>query len=135
MANVARTVANFNITTAGTQVSDAFKLAPGIEHLTLWMAFDRGSSGGTSAKFYLQTTLDGTNWFDIACFAFTTTTANRALSILREKQATPVTPTDGTLTDNTQVGGLFGQSYRVKCVSVGTYVGPATGALSVFEGD
>lgn len=135
MANESRQVASFSITTAGTQVSEAFKLKPGTAHITAYANFNRGSSGGTSAKAYLQTTVDGTNWFDIMSFAFTTTTAARLLAVAQEKNASVVTPSDAALTDGTAVSGLFGESYRVKLASVGTYVGPATLTIDIFEGE
>jgi hypothetical protein len=81
-------------------------------------------SGGTTVKAYLQTSFDqGQTWFDIACAAFTTSSAVKLinLSALTPK-TTQVTPTDGSLTDDTCVDGLIGDRLRVKVTSTGTYV-------------
>lgn len=80
-------------------------------------------SGGTSLKAYLQTSFDqGQTWVDIACAAFTTASAVKIinLSALTPK-TTAVTPSDGSLTDDTCVDGLLGDRLRVKVTSVGTY--------------
>ena len=60
-------------------------------------------SGGTTAKAYVQTTLDGgVSWIDIASFAFTTSSATKISAL---KAATAVTAayagTDGSLADDT----------------------------------
>jgi hypothetical protein len=80
-------------------------------------------SGGTTIKAYLQTSFDqGQTWVDIACAAFTTASAVKIfnLSALTPK-TTAVTPTDGSLTDDTCVDGLLGDRLRVKVTSTGTY--------------
>ena len=89
-------------------------------------------SGGTSAKYYLQTSLDGgATWFDIACWAFATTTATAIHSV---RTATAVaanyTPLDATLTDNTIKDGLLGCCLRIKYTTVGTYAGGTTIAIT-----
>ena len=82
-------------------------------------------SGGTTIKAWLQTSFDqGVTWTDIANFAGTTASLRRLynLSALTPKTSI-VTPTDGTLTDNTAVDGLLGDRLRVKYTSTGTYTG------------
>ena len=40
------------------------------------------TSGGTTAKAWVQTSLDGgTNWFDLACFSFTTAAAVKVFNL------------------------------------------------------
>lgn len=82
-------------------------------------------SGGTTCKAYLQTSFDqGTTWVDVACVAFATASLTKVinLSALTPK-TTGVTPSDGSLTDDTCVDGLLGDRLRVKVTSVGTYAG------------
>lgn len=81
-------------------------------------------SGGTSADFYVQTSLDqGTTWCDVAEFHLTTSSSRSIynLSSLTPK-TTAVTPTDGSLTSNTAVDGVMGSQWRAKYTTVGTYV-------------
>lgn len=81
-------------------------------------------AGGTSCKVYIQTSLDGVVWSDIACAAFTTSSGTKVfnLSGLTPK-TTPAAPTDGTLTDDTAVDGFLGDRLRCKVTSVGVYSG------------
>jgi hypothetical protein len=87
-------------------------------------------SGGTSLKAYVQVTLDdGQTWIDIACFAFTTASATKVINLSGlTPKTTAITPSDGSLTDDTCVDGILGSAMRVKITSVGTY---ANTALSV----
>lgn len=99
----------------------------GMKYLLLQAAFVYGS-GGTTAKAYVQTSLDGgATWIDIACFAFATASGTKvsALSML-VALAAAVTPTDGSIADNTILNGLLGDRLRVKYVTTGTYAGGTT---------
>lgn len=97
-----------------------------VKGLTIEANFTYGS-GGTSAKAYVQTSIDGTNWIDIACFAFTTASARKVCNLRADTPVTTIaTPTDGTLSDNTVVDGIIGQKIRTKYVTVGTYGGTTT---------
>jgi hypothetical protein len=80
-------------------------------------------TGGTTAKVYIQTSLDqGATWVDIACLAFTTTGAVKVVNLSGlTPKTTPVTPTDGALTDDTCVDGVLGDRLRAKIVTTGTY--------------
>lgn len=96
----------------------------GASAATLQVRFAYGS-GGTSAKVYVQTSLDqGTTWIDIACAAFTTASDVKVfnLSGLTPK-TTAATPTDGAMADNTALDGVLGDRLRVKVTSTGTYAG------------
>lgn len=94
----------------------------GLSILSAQAVFTYGS-GGTSAKFYLQTTLDsGATWFDIACWAFATTTATRIQSVrAMTAVAANVTPVSKALADNTILDGLLGDQLRIAYTTVGTY--------------
>lgn len=97
-----------------------------VEALALYAVFVR-AAGGTSAKAWVQTSLDGgTTWVDIANFAFTTTTADRMYNLTAAAVTSIATPTDGALADNTSVNGFLGALYRVKLTTTGTYTGASS---------
>jgi len=88
-------------------------------------------SGGTTANAYIQTSLDGgLTWVDIMNFSFTTAAATKISAVVATTAlAAAVTPTDGSLTANTILSGLFGSWYRAKYVTTGTYAGATSLAL------
>lgn len=97
-----------------------------VESLTLH-AVCTVAGGGTTAKAWVQTSLDGgTTWMDIASFAFTTSTATRAYHLTAAAVTSIATPTDGTLADNTAVNGFLGDRFRVKLTTTGTYTGASS---------
>lgn len=114
------------IAAAITSISSVIKLNAIPRSLVVQAAFVYGA-GGTSVDAYLQTSIDGVNWIDIANFHFLTTTASAIynLSSLTAK-TTAVVPTDGALAGNTVVDGILGSQFRVKMVTVGTYTGTTT---------
>lgn len=78
--------------------------------------------GGTSAKVWVQTSFDGgVTWMDIANFAHTTASLNRAAVFSILGSSAIATVTDGTLADNTLSDGFLGDQLRVKFTSTGTY--------------
>lgn len=117
-----QSLGNFTITAAGTATGDAVESLEGILALTVQLRFVYGS-GGTTAQAYIQTSFDdGVTWVDIACVLFGTANENKILNFSGlTPKTTQVTPTDGTLTDDTAVDGLLGDQFRIKVVSVGTY--------------
>lgn len=80
-------------------------------------------SGGTTAKVWVQTSLDGgTTWIDIANLAATTASMSRVMNLSsRTAITTPYAVTDGTLADNTVKDGIVGPIYRTKLTTTGTY--------------
>lgn len=73
---------------------------------------------------YVQTTYDGQNWVDRACFHFTTAdNGNTALRIIVFGEPGSgddiVTPTDGALADNTDAAVPLGLSVRIKVLIEG----------------
>jgi len=108
-------------------VSDPVMLGPlGYDPygLTAQAVFVYGS-GGTTAKVWVQTSLDGgLTWVDIMNFAFATATVTKFSSInIGIAVAAAITPTDGTLGDNLIVNGLLGDRIRLKRTTTGTYAG------------
>lgn len=85
------------------------------------------AAGGTTAKAWVQTSLDGgTTWADIANFAFTTSTATRVYHLTAAAVTSIATPTDGSLADSTAVNGVLGDRIRVKLTTTGTYTGASS---------
>ncbi len=115
---------DLTITAAGTQVGEWVESLEGLTALTFQARLAYGS-GGTSVKVYLQTSIDqGVTPIDIACLAFTTAGAVKAINLSGlTPKTTFVTPTDGTLADDTVVDGIMGDRLRVKVLSVGVYAG------------
>lgn len=122
------TLLSETVTTAVTGSATTARVVPvSASVVALQINFTYGS-GGTSAKYYVQTSLDGgTTWVDIACFALTTSTARRVSVVhLATAVTANTTPSDGALTDNTILNGVIGDRFRVKRTTVGTYAGGTT---------
>lgn len=97
-----------------------------VEALAVHATFAYGSNG-TSAKAWLQTSLDGgVSWMDIANFAFTTSAAKRCYNLTAVAVTSIATPVDGSLSDNTAVNGFLGALFRVKLTTTGTYAGASS---------
>ena len=83
-------------------------------------------SGGTTAKFWLQTSFDnGTTWADVMNHAYTTASLTK-IGVNTFGNVTPANVTDATLADNTQNTGLLGDRFRIKYTTTGTYAGNTT---------
>jgi len=127
------------ITTALTAVATTpVELLTGAKYVAFQVRFVYGS-GGTNAKFWLQTTFDGgSTWCDIANLARTTASLNTVVYVTLMSGtavATPTTLTDATLADNTIVQGLIGSQLRMKYTTTGTYAGATTAyASAVVKG-
>lgn len=105
-----------SLAVAETFVGDEVAAPPGGRLLSVESAFVYGS-GGTTAKLYLQTSLDGgLTWFDVACHAFDTSTLTKVSALTRfvAPASQAFAPTDGTLADNTVVNGVLGDRVRAK---------------------
>lgn len=135
----ARSVTLLNATLAGAVTADVTAgnfPAPGdrVESLVLLANFVR-AGGGTTAKAWVQTSFDGgTNWIDIANFAFTTSTALRLFHLTNAAITSIATPVDGTTADNTAVDGILGPLYRVKLTTTGTYTGASSFTITAHFG-
>lgn len=113
---------DLTITSAGTSICDQIEDLDGMTAVSASVKFNYGS-GGTTCKLYLQT-LFGSVWVDIACFAFTTSSAHKIVNLSGlTPKTTAITPTDGSLTDDTCVDGILGTALRAKVISTGTYAG------------
>ncbi len=101
----------------------------GMNALTVEANFVYGSAG-TTVDVWLQTSLDGgSNWIDIAQFAFLTTSLRKIHTVVIPAVVatrTNVTPLDGTLGDNLIQDGILGDMIRAKLTTTGTYAGDTT---------
>jgi hypothetical protein len=112
---------------AGTSIVDLVEMG----YLGVVAVFTYGS-GGTTAKFWVQTSFDlGVTWVDVMSFAFATATATKFSAVKKGiAVAGGITPSDATLADNTILDGVLGDRLRVKYTTVGTYAGGTTIAIN-----
>lgn len=123
------------ITTAITGfVTDSFRFTTAFPKVLTPHAVFAWGSAGTTAKAWIQTSLDeGVTWIDVVNFAFTTAIAAKVAQVNNfTAQASVVVPTDGTLADNTIVNGILGNRLRVKLTTTGTYATSTT--LTILAG-
>ena len=98
----------------------------GMKNIAIEANFVSGS-GGTTAKVWIQTSLDGgSNWIDIANFAFLLASARKVTTLALATAAATITPTDGSLGDDLEVDGILGDMIRAKLTTTGTYAGGTT---------
>ena len=88
--------------------------------LTLFCNFTYGS-GGTTCAVVVQTSLDGTNWIDIARFDFTTASAAKRCN-LSGLTAVAIAAV-AALASESVLDGILGDRLRAKVTSTGTYAG------------
>ncbi|WLB14824.1 hypothetical protein QIH87_49800 (plasmid) [Bradyrhizobium elkanii] len=119
-----KSLGTFSITVAGTAVGDWVTGLEGCLSILAQMRLVYGS-GGTTVRAYLQTSADnGDTPIDVACVLFGTASENAVLNLSAlTPKTTQVTPSDGAMTDDTNVDGIIGDRFRVKVVSTGTYAG------------
>lgn len=110
-------------TTPGLGGANGVQGISGAKSLVAQSVFVYGS-GGTTAKAYIQTSLDnGTTWFDIISHAFATTTATKVSGVTSfiAPASQGFAPSDAALSDNTIIQGVIGDRVRLKLTTVGTY--------------
>ena len=92
--------------------------------------FVRGS-GGTTAKAWLQTSVDGTEeWVDVIGFSATTASLKKIGATSSYEAHTHATIVDGT-TGNATIVGFLGNKWRVKYTTTGTYAASTTLEVNV----
>jgi hypothetical protein len=82
-----------------------------------------GGTGGSAVTCWVQTSIDGgATWIDIVNFHFANS-AVRAIYNLSSAtvNTSAVTPTDGSLGNNSAVDGILGSQFRTKLTTTGTY--------------
>lgn len=119
---------DFQIAGAGTQFTPApVGVSPpnfaGINAASFQVRM-AGGSGGTKINVYIQTSIDGQNWIDIANIAFANTPGTEIINLSAlDKLTTPTAPTYLALADNTVLDGILGTQFQAVIVSTGTYSG------------
>lgn len=104
------------VTTTAVPIGD-------VRYLLIEAAFLYGS-GGTTAKFWIQTRVKDGTWRDIANFAFLLAAATKWHSLKAEiAVAAARTASDAALADDTILDGFIGDEIRVKYTTTGTYAG------------
>lgn len=142
MASIHHLVNSHAITTAQSiaTVDKIIRLPDDCAGLTAECVFVDGG-GGTTIKVYIQTSLDaigGTTvgrgpqaWFDIMCFAFTTSAGRKLLKVREETtHLVDYVETADALGDDTAISGLIGSHVRARIVTTGTYT--ATSTIDVY---
>jgi hypothetical protein len=79
------------------------------------------TGGGGATTVYVETSLDdGSTWYDVAAFGFTTPSAVKYANLDGFAQIAPTAPTTGTLTADTCKHGLLGDRLRYVVTTTGT---------------
>ena len=90
-------------------------------------------SGGTNAKFWVQTSFDGgLTWADVVNFAFLVASLSKVAKIV-PVNVVPTDVTDATLADNTIGAAPPGFKWRVKYTTTGTYAGNTSIRISAYN--
>lgn len=93
---------------------------------TIYCNFGYGS-GGTTCIVKVQTTLDGTNWIDIARFDFAQASRHAHCNLSGLTPATVATV--AALSAEGRLDGILGSKMRTSVTSTGTYAGSTTVAV------
>lgn len=113
---------DFSISAAATQVGDVIDDLGGATAITLSARLGYGS-GGTSCYALVETSLDqGVTWVQIARFDFTTSGAQKILTVSGLTPRLSVASA-GSLSADTALDGTIGDRLRATVVSTGTYAG------------
>ena len=96
---------------------------------TIGVNFTYGSSGGTSIKVIVENSdNEGTTWTEVwRCALGTASEENKVNLSGLTPLTTPYTP--AALSDDTVKDGIFGNWWRARILTVGTYVGNASVAV------
>jgi len=117
---------DFTIGAAASQVGCVIDELDGCIGATFQATF--APEGGEGAvAVYLATSIDqGTRWCDIAVLRFSEAGTLLVNVSAEESTPTPITPTDGTLDDDSStviVDGILGDRLRARVISTGTFTG------------
>jgi hypothetical protein len=131
---LATTLLNLTVTTAiptSTTVPLQVRRPTQLNSILIHCVLQYGS-GGTTVDAWIQTSIDGSFWMDVAQCHGALTNLSQYFNL--HNQATVTTPlalTDGTLAANTSVAGIVGPWWRVKYSSTGTYAGNTKWIINV----
>ena len=115
-------ICDLGITSAITAAAQEYKNGFGKPQALTIIASATVTGGGTTMKAWVQTSLDGgATWYDIANFAFTTSSGIKLHNLDGRATVANATPTSGTMADNTVQHGLIGERFRALVTTTGTY--------------
>ena len=94
----------------------------GMLSATILVNFNYGS-GGTTLKVMIDSSVDqGTTWIELSRLAFSTSSSQSYINLVGlTPKTTPVAA--GNLSDNTSVDGIYGDRFRARILTTGTYAG------------
>lgn len=119
---------DFSVTAAGTQIGNAIEDLEGLESLTIYGKLSAATpSSGAGVTVYIQSSIGGADWYDVACIAFGDETEARAANVVASAAA-PALLTDAAMADNTVLNGPLGDRLRAIVVTEGTF-----GAMSLMS--
>lgn len=117
MASLGSQAFTSNITNTGPAETTGLGKLAGLSLVCQFTA----NGGGGACKVYVQTSLDnGATWYDIAAFAFTTSSAVKYANIDGFAQVAATALTTGSLTDDTCRHGLLGDRLRFVVTTAST---------------
>jgi hypothetical protein len=96
----------------------------GMLSATIYANFTYGG-GGTSLAAYVETSLDGITWIEVARFSFTTLSAAKIINISAGTDILSAYA-PAALSNDTGKSGIFGYRWRCRATSVGTYTNNTT---------
>jgi hypothetical protein len=119
---------DFAVTTAETQIGNAVEDLEGLESLAIYGLLSAASpSSGAGVTVYIQSSMAGAPWYDVACITFGDETEARGANV-SSAGAVPTLLTDAAMADNTVLNGPLGDRVRAVVVTDGTF-----GAMSLLS--
>jgi hypothetical protein len=129
----ASNLCNVGITTAVTGSTTAAVSGFGAPtSMSVEGRFTYVASAATSADVYIQTTIDGSNWFDVANFHWTTASAWVLSNVITSAAVANTSLGSGTLSSNTAPGGTLTNQYRCYITTVGTYGSGSNVTVNIY---
>lgn len=116
-AAVTDSVITSGVSAAGVAQSFIDRLE-GMSAVTIHAKFVYGA-GGTTCIVVVQTTLNGTDWIDIARFDFATSSAQKTVNL--SAAAAAAVAAVAALSAEGKTDGVLGDRLRAKVTSTGTY--------------
>lgn len=120
---------DFAITSAGTQIGNVAGDLEGVDSLSLYAYLATpGASSGAGVTVYVQTSMAGAPWYDVACFTLGDSTTQKGAEI-KSAGSNPQFLTDQALADDTAIDGPLGDRLRAVVVTEGDFTAPSTLAI------
>jgi len=119
-------------TAAGPTIHGPWGGYHGLTGIVVEAKFVYGANG-TDVTAHLQTSLDnGDSWIDIMAFHFLVASLRSVMAVVHGLQATPVTPKDVALADDTAQNLIIGDLFQVSLTTTGNYTGTTTLTMNML---